>query len=118
MLKEGGTPTPEQQAEWDIALTNAQIRQDLRALKNEADLLALGKRYYARFKEKKPLPTSNVLLQNYLVFVMEASELEKDAETFAAAMQPLKEKFGKIEANATFFEEQEKKLKELQAAKK
>ncbi len=118
LLKEGGTPTQEQQAEWDVIVLNAQFRQDLKALKSDADVTALGKKYYARFKEGKPLPTATFALQNYLVFVLEASEAEKDAETFAAALKPLKDKFGKAEQNAVFFEEQQKKLKDLQAAPK
>lgn len=114
MMKEGGTPTKEQQAEWDAVVTNAQIRLDLRGLKTDEDILSLGKKYYARFKEGKPLPTANIPLQNYLVFVLEASEAARDAETFAKALQPLKDKFGKMEQNAPFFEEQQKKLQALQ----
>jgi hypothetical protein len=118
LMKEGGTPTKEQQAEWDAIVVNAQIREDLKALKSEADVAVLAQKYYARFKEGKPLPTANFALQNYLVCVLDASEAAKDAATFAAALAPLKEKFGKVEQNAPFFEEREKMLKELQAAPK
>jgi hypothetical protein len=118
-VKEAGAPpTPPQQASLDIARTNAQLREELRAVKTDAQLEALKARFYARFKEGKTMPTNDIVLQNYCLRVLEVSFEQKDPDTYAGALKVLRDRYGKEEQLVPFFEERDKELKELRASKK
>jgi len=118
-VKEAGTPpSKEQQASLDVARTNAQLRDEVRAVRTDAQLEALKARFYARFKEGKSMPTNDFVLQNYCLRVLEASAEQKDADTYAAALKVLRERYGKEEQLVPFFEERDKELQELRALKK
>lgn len=114
----GAPPTKEQQAAMDVARTNGELLEEVRSVKNGAQLLALKARFYARFKEGKPLPTNDLVLQNYCLRVLEAAFDQKDADTYAAALKVLRDRYGKEEQFVPFFEERDKELKELRATKK
>src|SRR5262245_23654887 len=106
-------PTKEQEAKFASMLVNASVMQDVQALENKDQEKALSKKYYERFKEGKPGPTSDQAMQPYYVLTLTYAEEQKDAKTFEAALKLWKDKFGKVEAAQGFFEEKEKKLAEL-----
>jgi len=118
-VKEAGAPpTKEQQSSLDVARTNVQLREEVKAVRTDAQLEALKARFYARFKEGKLMPTNDFVLQNYCLRVLEASVEQKDPDTYAGALKVLREKYGKEEQLIPFFEERDKELKELRASKK
>lgn len=114
----GAPPTPEQQASLDVARTNVSLREEVRAVRSDAQLEALKARFYARFKEGKLMPTNDFVLQNYCLRVLEASVEQKDPDTYAGALKVLRDRYGKEEQLIPFFEERDKELKELRASKK
>ena len=50
--------------------------------------------------------------------MLEAAFDQKDADTYAAALKVLRDRYGKEEQFVPFFEERDKELKELRATKK
>jgi hypothetical protein len=118
-LKEAGAaPTESQQSALDVARTNVQLREEVKAVRTDAQLEALKARFYARFKEGKQMPTNDFVLQNYCLRVLEASAEQKDPDTYAGALKVLRDRYGKEEQLIPFFEERDKELKELRATKK
>jgi hypothetical protein len=111
-------PTKEQEAKFASMLVNSSVLQDVEALENKDQEKALAKKYYDRFKEGKPGPTSDQAMQPYYVLTLTYAEEQKDVQTFEAALKMLKDKFGKVEAAQGFFTEKEKKLAELKESKK
>jgi hypothetical protein len=111
-------PTKEQEAKFSGLLVNASVLKDVEALENKDQEKALAKKFYDRFKEGKPGPTSDQAMQPYYVLTITHAEEQKDAQTFEAALKVLKDKFGKVEAAQGFFTEKEKKLAELKESKK
>jgi hypothetical protein len=118
IVKEAGAVTPEQKAKLDAELVNAEIREAVRKLRSDEEAAELGKKFYARHKEGKPAPTADSALQSYFILIMDAAEAAKDADTFASTLKIMKDKYGKMEQAAPFFEEKEKSLKALQTAPK
>ncbi|HLY12374.1 MAG TPA: thioredoxin family protein [Planctomycetota bacterium] len=113
-LKESGPLTKEQQAAWESAQANVQIREDMRAVRTDEDEAVLGRKYYARYKEGKAiLPTADFPLQYFSMRVLEASEAAKDADAYESVLKILKGKYGQLEQLSLFFAEREKDLKAL-----
>jgi hypothetical protein len=116
-IKESGEPSKEQAAKLEAELTNAEIREAVMALRSDEQAAVLGKKFYARYKEGKPTPTADNAYQSYYILVMNAADEAKDVETFSKTLKSLKEKYGAMPGAGAFFEEREKRLKELQDKK-
>ncbi|MBV8879336.1 MAG: thioredoxin family protein [Planctomycetaceae bacterium] len=112
-IQAAGPVSKEQQEKLDLELTNAEVRESVAKLRSDEEAAALGKKFYARFKEGKPSPTADNALQSYFILLMDAAGEAKDAKVFEDAYKVLFEKYGKMEGAAAFFEEKEKQLKAL-----
>lgn len=113
-IKAAGEPTAEQKAALGLELTNAEIRDAVGKLRSDEEAAALGKKFYARYKEGKPSPTSDNAFQAYFMLMMDAAAESKDAKVFEEAYKAMFEKYGKLEGAAGFFKDKERQLKELQ----
>lgn len=112
-----GAPSKDQQAKLDAELINAEVREAVLALRSDEQAAELGKKFYARFKEGKPVPTADNAFQSYYILIMNSADEAKDTTTFETTLKALKEKYGSMPGAAAFFEEREQRLKQLQQEK-
>lgn len=113
-----GSLSKAQQAKVDGLLAAAEVRETLKTVTREKETqLAAGKRFLEMKKAGKPAPDGDEA-QPYWILIMNYAEEQKDAGTFADALQALKAKYGDNPQAAPFFKAKEAALKALQDQKK
>jgi hypothetical protein len=112
-----GTPSPEQKARLDEALTNATVLETVREIQSDEGAEQAGKKFYEMHKAGKPAPTSDDAVQAYWILLMDCAEEKKDAAAFEAGFKALKAKFGELPQAQKWFKEKEETLKKLKESK-
>ncbi|MCE9582525.1 MAG: hypothetical protein K8T20_08540 [Planctomycetes bacterium] len=109
-----GPPTPEQQAQLDGVLVNAEVTAVMTAAGK--DKIAAGKKF-AEMKTAGRIPSGYKETDTFYSRILDYAESEKDAKLFEEALGKLKEKFASNPNTKKFFEGKDAILQKLKSGK-